>query len=548
MWASRSVLASLPAGAERSKCEHKELLYAHRQSYVSPVVIAIDFFRLNLKNSLLGWMVRMMSSDLLGFDLGAESGRLVCGRLDDRRLTFEEVFRFVVEPMFVSGMLYWDVLGLYRRMLESVQHYFQKVRTMPSGIGIASWSNDFGLLAPDGQLLGNPVHYRDARTRGTLEVLQQRIAANTIHRTSGMALASTQTVCQLLAMRIHDDVRLDCARTFLMIPDLLAYFLTGEHTCERTNAVNTQLYNAHTGTWWTEMLDILGLAPSLMPPLVSPGTEIGPVTGEACAESGLKGVPVFASCTHDTASAVAAVPGIGKDWAFISSGTWSVVGTMVPRMLPEACELGLCNELTLEGTFLCRNIMGLWLLQRARRAFASAGQNLSYSDLVALALNEPGGTAVLHVDDPIFFAPGNMLDAIRQFCRKHRQVSPETPGAVTRCILESLALSYRHALDQIQRMTGKRFEALHIVGGGSKNSLLSQMTADACRTVVVAGPTEATAIGNLLTVAVGRGLLANAAEVRDVVRSSSNLVTYTPFITTRWDELYQRYLAIVGYL
>lgn len=486
-----------------------------------------------------------MPSDLLGFDLGAESGRLVVGRLQNQRLSFEETFRFVVEPVAVSGMLYWNILDLYKRTLEGLGKYQGGHRQALAGIGIASWSNDFGLLAADGHLLGNPVHYRDHRTRGMVAKLQERITPDAIHRTTGMALAPTQAVCQLLAMRLQADVRLECARTFLMIPDLLTFFLTGERACEQTNVINTQLYSPHTGSWWKEMLEILELPNSIMPKVLPPGTEIGRLVGDAARETGLEDIPVYASCTHDTASAVAAVPGAGREWAFISSGTWSVVGTMVSQMIPDACTLGLCNELTLEGTFLCRNIIGLWLLQRARRAFASLGQTYTYAELVTLATNESPGTAILNVDDPIFLGPEDMLKAIREFCHRHGQVVPKTPGSLTRCILESLALSYRHALEHIARLTGKSFETVHVVGGGSNNALLCQMTADATQTIVIAGPTEATAIGNLLTVAVGLGMLGNAADVREVVRTSCNLVEYTPSDVGYWADLYGRYLGIL---
>lgn len=483
--------------------------------------------------------------DLLGFDLGAESGRLVVGRLQKRQLLFDEVSRFAIEPVAVSGVLYWNILDLYKRMLECLGKYQAGERQALAGIGIASWSNDFGLLADDGHLLCNPVHYRDRRTLGMVAKLQERISLDAVHRTTGMALAPTQTVCQLLSMRLQEDARLECARTFLMIPDLLTFFLTGEKACEQTNAVNTQLYNARAGSWWKEMLDVLELPDSIMPPVLPPGTEVGRLVGDAARDVGLEHIPVYASCTHDTASAVAAVPAVGSEWAFISSGTWSVVGTMAPQMIPEACPLGLCNELTLEGTFICRNIKGLWLLQRARRAFASLGRTYSYADLAALAANESSGEAIVNVDDPIFMAPEDMLDAIRQFCRSHGQCVPDTPGVVVRCILESLALSYRHALEQISKLTGKKFQTIHVVGGGSSNALLCQMTADATRTTVMAGPKEATAIGNLLTVAVGRGLLGNAADIREVVRNSCNTVEYTPSSIRHWDDLYGRYMSLL---
>ena len=482
-----------------------------------------------------------MTPHFLAFDLGAESGRAVVGSLYRRRLYLKEVHRFANEPVEAAGTHYWDILSLYREMLKAMQICASRYGRNLDGIGIDSWGVDFGLLARDGSLVQNPVHYRDSRTEGIEKEVLSRMAAAEIHANTGMALSRIQTACQLLAMRLRGSPALDVADCLLMIPDLLAYFLTGEKRCERTNAISTQLYRAKTGAWWEEMFRALDLPVALMPALASPGHPTGTLAESIQKATGLGTVPVFFPCTHDTASAVAAVPGSGSGWAFISSGTWSVVGALSEGLIPEACAAGLCNELTLDGFFLCRNVMGLWLLQQARREWRLQGVEYSYEALMHLAEECPPGTSVIDVDDAGFLSPASMGEAIREFCRGTEQVPPESPGAVTRSILQSLALAYRKAIDETAGFQGRRFEVIHVVGGGSRNTLLCQFTADATGLPVIAGPAEATVAGNVLVQALAAGVLGSAKEVREVVRRSSVLVEFSPRDTARWDELYGRY-------
>ena len=476
----------------------------------------------------------------LALDLGAESGRAVVGTLEGGRLSLEELHRFANEPVEVGGTLHWDVLGLYGNVLKGMLAYSQRFGGSVDGIGIDTWGVDFGLLAADGTLLQNPVHYRDSRTDGIADAVAERMPHERVYELAGMPLYPIQTLCQLLAMRRAASPILDAASTFLMMPDLLGYFLTGEKRGERTDAITTELYDPRAGRWCDEIFERLDLPREIMPTLVDPGTVLGGLRDSVGRQTGLEQGVVIDSCTHDTASAVAAVPAEGDDWAFVSSGTWSVVGALTDRVVttPEALAAGFCNELTVGSFFLCRNIMGLWLLQQARAAWERGGQAYSYPDLVALAGQSPAGGPLIDPDDGAFLAPEDMSRAIAEYCERTDQPQPRGPAASARCILESLALSYRHALEQLGSILGRRFRAVHVVGGGSLNTLLCQLTADATALPVVAGPVETTAAGNVLVQALARGHLASPAEVRRVVRRSTDLARYEPKDTAAWQERY----------
>lgn len=483
----------------------------------------------------------------LAFDLGAESGRVMVGTLQDRKLSLEEIHRFPNEPVDVSETLYWDVLALYSHVLKGMRQYSARFGDSVEGIGIDTWGVDFGLLDRDGKLLQNPVHYRDRRTERALEEVRRRIAPGELFQHTGIPLSPIHTVCQLLSLRLNRSPLLESAATLLMMPDLFNYFLTGRKSCERTNAVTTQLYDPWKGQWSEEVFRRLDLPLSLMPELINSGRTLGELRDSVRCGVGLKRADVIAPCTHDTASAVAAVPGKGKDWAFLSSGTWSVVGTPTEECLtsPEAFSAGMCNELTLEGFFLCRNIMGLWLLQQARAAWQQRGEYYSYDDLVSLAEQAPEGDSLIHPDDPCFLAPKNMTRAVREYCSQTSQRPPQGPGQMTRCILESLALSYRHALDQLAQILRHDFRILHVVGGGSRNSFLCQLTANATGIPVLAGPAEATLMGNVLVQALARGYLASPTEVPEVVRRSTSVAEYEPRNTSIWEDRFANYLRLL---
>ncbi len=483
----------------------------------------------------------------LAFDLGAESGRAVVGTLEDGRLSLEEISRFPNTPVQVHATLYWDVLALYHHILEGLREYVRRHGAQVEGIGIDTWGVDFGLLSAHGELLQNPVHYRDNRTAATVDQVKLRISPEELFEGTGMALLPINTSVQLLSLRLAKSLVLDSAATMLMMPDLFAYFLTGRKCCERTNAVSTQLLDHLKNAWSEEIVGRLDLPLRLLPDLIDPGTVVGELLGSVREATGLTKGVVIAPCTHDTASAVAAVPGVGSDWAFLSCGTWSVVGTLTADVVttPRAHAAGVFNELTIQSRMLCRNIIGLWLLQQVKAAWMRAGQSYSYEEIVKLAAQAPEEGPLINPDAPRFLAPQDMQAAIQQYCAESGQAVPLQPGETARCILESLAFAYRRWLDEIAALAGRSFRVLHLVGGGSKNALLCQLTANATGLPVLAGPSEATVAGNVMVQALAKGLVRTPQELRDVIRKSSELVEYQPQDTPRYQRRFDQYLRMV---
>ena len=490
----------------------------------------------------------MDTDNFLAFDLGAESGRAVLGRLRDGRICLEEIHRFRNEPVSVRGRLYWDILWLYNNVLQGLRKYVAQYGNSLASMGIDSWSVDFGLLASDGTLLQNPVHYRDRRTEGMVRQAYRHLSSERLFEITGLTVNRVHTVFQLFAMRQTDDPILRAAHTLLMIPDLIVYFLTGAQCCERTNASHTQLWNPQTRQWASEVFAALDLPLDIMPALIDPGTPVGQLSGAVAEETGASTGTVLAPCSHDTASAVAAIPAEGQDWAFVSCGTWSLVGTVIPHpvVTAEAFAAGVMNELGVDSFFMCRNIMGLWLLQQARAAWRDRGVSYSYEQLIDMAQQAPAGGPVIDPDADCFVAPDDMVDAIGDYCQQTRQPPVTDVPAVVRCITESLALSYRHTLEQLNEILDRQFRALHIVGGGCQNTLLCQMAADAVRIPVVAGPVEATAAGNVLVQALGLGALSSPEQIRQIVRNSFAVTKYEPQDTGYMDDQYERYLRVIG--
>lgn len=489
----------------------------------------------------------MTEQRFLAFDLGAESGRAVVGTLANGRLALEELHRFPNEPVEIAGTLHWDILGLYNNVLKGIRAYAERYGPEVASIGIDSWSVDFGLLGGEGELLANPVHYRDRRTDGMVEVAARRLDLVRMYELTGMSPNQIHTAFQMLSLREGGSWLLPLADRFLMIPDLLAYFATGAQVCERTNAIHSQLYDPRRGEWCGPVFRALDLPLDIMPPLVDPGTTVGTLRESVQRATGLGPVPVVAPCTHDTGSAVAAVPFREGSAAFLSSGTWSVLGALTaePVTTAEAYAARVNNELSLDF-FVCRNIMGLWLLQECRRAWEREGQAYGYDDLVRLAEAAPAAGPVVFPDAPEFLAPPDMPKALSEYCHATGQLPPEGVGATVRCILESLALSYRQGLEQFKRILGRGFSVIHVVGGGSQNTLLCQLTADATGLPVTAGPVEATVAGNLLVQALGGGFLADPGELRDVVRASFAPVEYAPNVNAALEEQWQRYSRLTA--
>ena len=466
-----------------------------------------------------------MSADYLAVDLGAESGRVVLGRFDGGRVSLEEVHRFPNTAVKLPDGLHWDVLRILSEIKEGLAKAVREGHV--EGVGVDSWGVDFGLLDAEGALVSNPYHHRDARTEGMIEAAFGLVPGEEIYGTTGIQFLPINTLYQLLAMR--GSSLLEAAETLLLIPDLINNWLTGERASEYTNATTTQLIDLETGGWSRELLEKLDLPSRLFAPIVSPGTELGPVLPDVAEEVG-SGPPVFAVASHDTASAVVGVPAKSPDFAYISSGTWSLVGveTRKPVVTPEAMEANFTNEGGFGGrTRFLKNVMGLWILQECRRQWAREGREYSYAELARLAEDAPSGTLV-DPDHPAFLTPGDMTARIRHFCEETGQTPPEEPAAFARCIFESLALKYGYAIEQAQSLTDQKIGTVNVVGGGSQNALLCRLTADASGLPVVAGPVEATAMGNVMVQAFAQGRVGSLEEVRAVVRDSFEATTYEP--------------------
>ncbi len=476
----------------------------------------------------------MATKTVLAVDLGAESGRVMAVHFDGNHLELEELHRFPNTAVTINGSLHWNFLRLW----DDIQTGIEKGKSLhPASIGVDTWGVDFGLLDSQGNLIGNPVHYRDGRTTGMMERAFAKVSQTEIFAQTGIQFMPINTLYQMLSLVETESPQLEIADTFLTAPDLLNYWLTGTNVCEFSNATTTQMFNPAAGTWATELLNELGIPAHIFPEIVPPGTRLGTY----------EGIPVIAPACHDTGSAVAAVPTQTKDFAYISSGTWSLVGLEVdqPIVTPEALAANVTNEGGVYGTYrLLKNVMGLWILQQCRATWAEAGQEYSYAELVQLAEESEPLTAVFNPNDPIFLQPGDHPQHIRDFCQKSNQPVPKTPGAVVRCVLESLALAYREVLELVTAVADQSVSVIHIVGGGTQNKLLNQMTANATGLPVVTGPVEATVIGNALVQFITLGEIADLQQARQIVAGLDELQKYEPQETAVWDAAYKKYKSL----
>ena len=470
----------------------------------------------------------MVSKTVLAVDLGAESGRVMAVHYDGQRLSLDELHRFVNPVTTVNDTLQWDFLYLWREITAGIE---KGKRHNPASIGIDTWGVDFGLLDADGNLIGSPINYRDSRTDGMMDAVFARVSREQVFEQTGIQFMPINTLYQMMSLVENESPQLAIADTFLTAPDLLNYWLTGAKVCEFSNATTTQMFNPRTGRWATEMLESLGIRTDIFPEIVQPGTHIGEYDG----------IPVIAPASHDTGSAVAGVPTVTEHFAYISSGTWSLVGLEVdaPIIDADALAANVTNEGGAYGTYrFLKNVMGLWIVQQCRNTWAAAGEVLSYTQLTELAVSAESLRTLINVNDPRLLAPGDHPAIIRQLCQETGQPIPETRGAMIRCVLESLALKYRHVLENLLRLSGKRADVIHIVGGGTQNRLLNQLTADATGIPVQAGPIEATVVGNALVQLVALGEIANIEEGRAVVRDSFDLHKYEPANRSRWDAAF----------
>ena len=477
-------------------------------------------------------------------DLGAESGRVVKGILKDGKLHLEEINRFKNGLVPINGHDHWNLIRLYESMIEAFKICAQSEVPIES-IGVDSWGVDFALLAADESLMGLPVGYRDSRTDGMMDKLFERMPKEKVYEKTGIQFMKFNSIYQLLSLSQDKKPYLPLVKDFLMIPDYFHYLFTGQKTNEYTNASTTQLMNVQTGTWDAELLDATDVSKEIFKKLLQPGSVIGPITQQLQEVTGLGPVPVVAPGTHDTASAVAAVPAEGEGhWAYISSGTWSLMGIEAdkPMATEKAYDYNFTNEGGVFGTIrFLKNIMGLWLVQGCRAAFKT---EIDYSKLTQMAAASPAFVSLIDPDREEFLNPASMTDAIDDFCRQTGQPVPESEGAYVRCCLESLAMQYRRVLEMLSDVYETSFDTIHIVGGGTQNELLNQFTADATGTTVITGPVEATIIGNLIVQAIGMGHIRDLAEGRHIIRNSFDLETYTPQQTDQWDQQYKRYLKL----
>jgi rhamnulokinase len=452
--------------------------------------------------------------------------------------------------------LYWDLPRLFDEMKTAIGKS-AAVKGSLDGIGVDTWGVDFGLVGRNDTLLGNPVHYRDARTDGMFDEAFKRIPRDRLYEITGLQFLPFNTVYQLLSLKLSGSPLLDAAETLLMIPDLLGWLLTGERAGERTDSSTTQLLDPRTGEWSDEICKALDLPRNILPRLIDPGSELGALRKSVADEVGVnRPLTVIAPPTHDTASAVAAVPAVGQpasagsppDWCYLSSGTWSLLGVEVgrPVITAETQRYNFTNEGGVAGTTrLLKNIMGLWLVQESRRTWARAGNEMSYEQLMAMAMSSAPFGALVDPDDASFLSHGDMPSRIAAFCKKTGQTPPDGEGAVVRTCLESLALKYRWAVERLESILGTKIKTIHVVGGGSKNTLLCQFTADACGRPVHGGPVEATAIGNILMQALGRGRLGSIQELRQVVARSFPVTVYEPRNARAWDDAAGRFEELV---
>lgn len=490
----------------------------------------------------------MKELKMLGIDLGASSGRGIIGYFDGSRLKISENHRFPNEPVMQNGRFSWDILRLLHEIKNSVRKTVLDGENITS-IGIDTWGVDYGLLDKNGHLISNPVHYRDSRTDGIKPYADAHLPCPEIYSITGIQSMDFNTIYQLAAEKRDNPELLDYADKLLFIPDLLGYFLTGNCATEYTIASTGALLNAHTKNFSPELLSAFGIPKRLFSSIVFPGYDLGALLPEVIEETGKTDAHVVKIASHDTASAVIAVPTKENNFIYISSGTWSLMGTELsaPIINDASAKLNFTNEGGAEGKIrFLKNIMGLWLIQETRRQYKREGKEYSFGELGELALAAKPRRCLINPDDKIFYTPGNMPKRISDFCRRTGQYVPESVGEIVRCIIDSLALKYRNTAESIAAFMPEKPTAIHVVGGGSQDTLLCRSTASACGLPVCAGPTEATAIGNISSQAIAAGELSGVYEARELILRSFETKIFEPDASEKaeWDDAYCRFLAL----
>jgi len=494
----------------------------------------------------------MKTQCYLGVDLGAESGRVMAGLWDGKRIRIEELHRFSNGPVELGGTLRWDVLRLWSEIQHGLGLAARKFGKSVKSVGVDTWGVDHVLLSKSNELLAQPFHYRDARTNGIMARAFRRVSREKIFAATGLQFMEINTLYQLLAWQKNNPEILANADCLLMMPDFFHWCLSGARVAEFTDATTTQFFHPTKRTWSYDLLKRFNLPTKILPEVVSPGTKVGSLRKSVASRTGLNEISVIAPASHDTGSAVAAVPTRQTEqgsWAYLSSGTWSLMGLEVreAQLSKRVLDFNLTNEGGVDGTYrLLKNITGLWLVQQCKRAFEAKGKKVEYSRLVRLAKAASPLRSFIDPDDPRFGNPRDMPAAIRSFCKETRQPIPDSEGALIRCALESLALKYQQVLECLEDVSGKRVEVIHIVGGGSRNALLNQFTADACNRPVIAGPVEATVFGNVLVQARVCSEIDSLQGLRSIVRGSCEIQTFTPKPSqvSAWQEARSDFAAL----
>lgn len=487
-----------------------------------------------------------MTKRVLAFDFGASSDRAIIGCFDGDKITLEEVHRFSNDPVSVGGTVYWDVLRLFYEIKQGIIK--AKIAGGFDSIGIDTWGVDFGLIDSEGKLMENPVHYRDARTVGLVDEAFKTMPKEKLYGITGIQFMELNTLFQLISLKKYRPWMLERADKMLFMPDLFGYMLTGKMCAEYSIASTSQLIDLDKRTWSKEILDAFGIKESVFAPLVQPGTVLGELSKEVCEECGVDPVPVISVCGHDTQSAITSVPCEDGDFAFLSSGTWSLFGTELdkPIVNETSMNINITNEGGFDGsTGFLKNIIGLWLIQESRRQWKREGKEYSYADLEKLALAAEPFKCFIDPDAPEFVPHGNIPERVREFCRKTGQYVPETVGEIMRCIYESLAMKYRLTFEKLRECTERDYPVIHVIGGGTKDGLLCQMTANSCDRTVKAGPIEATVMGNVAVQLMSDGSVKNIGQARKIVADSSELKTFEPKDTDKWAGAYEDFLKVV---
>lgn len=489
----------------------------------------------------------MSQHEYIALDLGAESGRAILGSLQGDRLRIEEKARFSNETQSIGGHLYWDINELFSNIKNGMR-LCARTEIHPESVAVDTWGVDFGLLDRGGTLLERPYSYRDHRTDGMMERFFEVVPRQRVYDLTGIQFMQLNSLFQLYATVLTDPGLFRRVARLLFMPDIFNYLLTGETKCEFTIATTSQIFNPRRMDWDPELLSALGIPRSVMQEIVAPGTSLGLLKESIAGETDLEGIGVTAVASHDTGSAIAAIPAEGEDWAYISSGTWSLMGVEIgiPIITEDALNANFTNEGGVEGTFrFLKNIMGLWLLQQCRKEWSSSTQ-YTYDDLIRLTDGAKPFRSLIDPDYSDFFNPPSMQKSIQAYCQKTSQRAPEQAAEFVRCILESLALKYRATLEQLRQLTGRRISRVHVIGGGSQNRLLCQYAANAMGVPVIAGPVEATAIGNILIQAHALGHVGSLAEIRMIVGQSFQPVRYEPRDQDVWKSAYERFTTLIS--